>query len=114
MFGNGIRLAGLDLFSRLHIREGMTLCVTVMEPARWGAGKRVGHCSEYLQRYGAHAKAVLPQLKEIRAQLVAAAGKQAKSEVADQIDKCIAAIESSTAKPTVINLAEFNARPPAN
>jgi hypothetical protein len=111
MFGDGIRLAGLDLFSRLHIREGMTLCVSVMEPARWGAGKRVGPCIEYLQRYGAHAKAVLPQLRGIRAQLADATGRQAKSEPVDQIDKCIAAIESSTAKPTVINLVEFKSRP---
>ncbi len=114
MFGDGIRLAGLDLFSRLHIREGMALCVSVVEPARWGAGKRVGKCLEYLQRYGTHAKAVLPQLKEVRAQLVAAAGKQVKkSEEVDQMDQCIAAIESSSATPTLVSLAEFKARPSA-
>jgi hypothetical protein len=110
MFGDGIRLAGLDLFSRLHIREGMTLCVTVMEPGRWGAGKRVGPCSEYLQRYGAHAKAVLPQLRGIRAQLADAAGR---GEQVEQMDKCIAAIECSTATPTVLSLAEFQASPTA-
>ena len=34
MFADGIRLAGLDLLS-LHIREGMQLCVSVMEVDRW-------------------------------------------------------------------------------
>jgi HEAT repeat protein len=113
MFGDGIRLAGLDLLSRLHIREGMALCVSVMEPGRWGAGKRVEPCVQCLQRYGTHAKAVLPQLREIRAQLAEAAGKKVKSEQAEQIDKCIATIETSTSTPIVIDLAEFKVRPAA-
>jgi HEAT repeat protein len=101
MFGDGVRLAGLDLLSRLHIREGMTLCVSVMEPDRWGAGRRLGPCLDYLQRYGTHAKAVLPQLREIRARI----------EQVEQFDKGIAAIESSTATPVLVSIAEFKARP---
>ena len=109
MFGDGIRLAGLDLLSRLHIREGMALSISVMEPAGWGAGNRVGECLQYLPRYGTHAKAVLPQLREIRAQL--AAGKNPKNDQVEKMDKCIAAIEASTTTPTLVNLAEFKARP---
>ena len=109
MFGDGIRLAGLDLLSRLHIREGMPLCVTVIEPNRWGLYQRINKIVEYLPRYGALAKPMLPQLREIRAQLTAA-GK-AKSEQAAQMDKCIAAIETSTATPTLVSLAEFKTRP---
>jgi hypothetical protein len=111
MFGDGIRLAGLDLLSRLQIREGMALCISVIEPARWGSGKRVEPCIKYLQRYGTHAKAVLPQLSEVRAQFAAAARGKANSEPVEQLDKCIAAIESSTATPTVIGLSEFKTRP---
>ena len=37
MFGDDIRLAGLDLVSRLHLREGMPLCLSVVELKRWGA-----------------------------------------------------------------------------
>ena len=113
MFADGIRLAGLDLLSRLHLREGMALCVSVMEPSRWGAGRRVDPCVEYLQRYGAHAKAVLPQLKQIRAQFAEAAGKKTKSEQVEKVDKCIAAIESSTVTPTLVSVAEFKSRPAA-
>jgi hypothetical protein len=100
MFGDGIRLAGLDLLSRLHIREGLTLCVSVMEPGRWGAGNRVGPCLKYLQRYGSHAETVLPQLREIRAQ----------TQQVEQIDQCIAAIESSTDMPVLVDIAEFKTR----
>jgi hypothetical protein len=106
MFGDGIRLAGLDLFSRLHIREGMALCVSVAEPARWGAGNRVKKCLEYLPRYGIHAKAVLPQLREMRAAL--SHGSDAK--LAAVIEKVIATIESSSATPTLVSLAEFKGR----
>ena len=81
MFADGVRLAGLDLLSRLHIREGLTLCVSVMEPARWGAGNRVEPCVKYLQRYGTHAQAVLPQLREVRAQFAARqAGRRTASK----------------------------------
>jgi hypothetical protein len=111
MFADGVRLAGLDLLSRLHIREGMTLCVSVMEPARWGVGNRVEPCARYLQRYGTHAQAVLPQLREVRAQFAGAAGRKANSEQVEQLDKCIAAIESSTTAPTLVSVAEFKARP---
>ena len=60
MLADGIRPAGLDLLSRLHIREGMDLCVSTIE-LRWGndVQKRL----EYLKRYGVHAKEVLPQLR---------------------------------------------------
>jgi hypothetical protein len=105
MFGDGIRLAGLDLVSRLHIREGMPLCVAVIEPNRWGCGKRLPKCLECLARYGTHAKAVLPQLKEMRR------NPGLLGANADPIDKAIAEIEASTASPTLVDLKQFTARP---
>jgi hypothetical protein len=110
MFGDGIRLAGLDLLSRLHIREGMPLCVSLIEPDRWGQGKRLPKCLEYLGRYGAHAKAVLPQLREVRQELVKNERGRGPSENTRLLDKSIAAIEASTASPTVVDLKEFAAR----
>lgn len=107
MFGDGIRLAGLDLLSRLHIREGMALCVSVAEPTRWGAGNRVKKCLEYLPRYGAHAKVVLPQLREMRAALL---NHAPHAKLAALVEKAIAAIESSSATPTLVSLAEFKGR----
>jgi len=111
MFGDGIRLAGLDLVSGLHIREGMPLCVSVMELDRWGAGKRMPKCLEYLGRYGIHAKEVLPQLREIRRNLVTTERGKEQSDRVKLIDASIAAIEASTASPTMLHLKEFMAHP---
>lgn len=112
MFGDGIRLAGLDLLSRLHIREGLGLCITVMEPDRWGAGNRLKPCLDYLPRYGTHAKTVLPALKEMRDRLIAKGGKKANTEQVEHFSRCIAAIESATTTPTLIGVAEFSAKTP--
>lgn len=97
MFADGVRIAGLDLLSRLHISEGMALCVSVIEPNRWGAGKRMPQCLEYLSRYGAHAKELLPQLKAI-------------SQGNPDIEKAIAAINASTASPTLVDMKDFKAK----
>ena len=100
MFGDGIRVAGLDLLSRLHIREGMGLCVSTIESDRWGNDlqKRL----EYLARYGAHAREVLPQLRNKR--------PAERSDASKAIDKCIAGIEASTNAPTLVSLKDFIAR----
>jgi len=111
MFADGIRLAGLDLVSRLHIREGMGLCVSVIEFGRWGLGRRMPKCLEYLGRYGVHAKEVLPQLQEMRRKLVQTQRGRKPSETVKLLDKTIAEIETSTASPTVLDLKEFKARP---
>jgi len=111
MFGDGIRLAGLDLVSRLHIREGMPLCVSVIELGRWGGGKRMPKCLEYLGRYGVYAKEVLPQLQEMRRNLVQTQRGKEPSESVKLLDKTIAEIEASTASPTVLDLKEFMAHP---
>jgi hypothetical protein len=105
MFADGIRLAGLDLLSRLHIREGMALCVSVIEPERWGEKNRTKECLTCLQRYGTHAKPLLPKLQEMRTYL--AKVKKVSADHLDPFDQGIAAIESSTATPTLVGLAEF-------
>jgi hypothetical protein len=116
MFGDGIRLAGLDLLSRLHIREGLPLCVSVIEPDRWGSGKRLPGCLTYIERYGVHAKAVLPPLRDMQKSMLRTVRPGTTNEALDRLNKTIAAIESSTASPTLVDLKDFAARsapPPA-
>jgi HEAT repeat protein len=108
MFADGIRLAGLDLLSRLHIREGMALCVSVIEPDRWGEKNRTKDCLRYLQRYGSHARSLLPQLKEIRETI--ATEKKGAIESLKHLDDTISAIGSSTTTPTLVDIAEFRIR----
>jgi hypothetical protein len=110
MFADGIRLAGLDLLSRLHIREGMPLCVSVMEPERWGEGDRIPPCLKCLRRYGVHAKEVLPQLREVARRIPSGMEKRYH----DSFDKAIAEIEASTDAPTLVDLKDFIARSSAS
>lgn len=108
MFGDGVRLAGLDLLSRLHIREGMDLCVTILEPNRWGEKNRSKGCLDALQRYGAHAKPLLPKLHEVRDYL--AKVKKVSKDHIEEFDKAVAAIEASTDTPTLVSLQDFKSR----
>ncbi len=107
MWGFDIRVAGLDLVTRLGIREGMALCISTMEPDRWG--NRKNECLAFLQRYGANAKPLLPKLKEVRDHL--ANVKNASAAALAPFDQAIAAIEASTAKPSLVNLKDFKSRP---
>jgi hypothetical protein len=102
MFADDIRTAGLDLLSRLHIREGMALCISTIE-WRWGNDYRKR--LDFLKRYGAHAKEVLPQLRKKRPE---------SADGAKAFDKCIAAIEASTDAPTLVSLKDFIARASAS
>jgi hypothetical protein len=105
MFGDDIRLAGLDLVSRLHLREGMPLCLSVVEFKRWGSARRLQKGMECLARYGVHAKAVLPELREMRRSL------KPDDKSSGLLDKGIAAIEASTDSPTLQDLKDFKTRP---
>lgn len=105
MFGDGIRLEGLDLLSRLHIREGMALCVSVMEPERWGAGNRVPKCIEYLGRYGTHG---LPLLLETQRKMT---GGKTQAEIVTLLDTTI---KAATNSPVLRELKEFTANAPAS
>ena len=108
MFADGVVLAGLDLLSRLRVREGMALCVSAIEPDRWGERNRTKVCLSYLRRYGAHAKPLLPKLKEIRKYL--AEVKRLPAPSLAEFDSTLAAIESDADAPTLVGLAEFRTR----
>jgi hypothetical protein len=101
MFGDGIRLAGLDLVSKLHIREGMQLCLDVIEPDRWGLGHRFDGCLASLRRYGGNARELVPALQKLRQ----AVGKD--NVKATAIDKLIADLQADTNPPKLQTVAEF-------
>ena len=107
MFADGIRLAGLDLLSRLHVREGMALSVAVIEPDRWGLGQRLPRCLDSLARYGSHAREVVPQLQDIRRTIAAGHRGNRPNENLVRLDQAIAAIEASTDDPVLVSRADF-------
>ena len=100
MFADGIRVAGLDLLSGLHIREGMALCVSTIE---WRWGNEFARRLEYLKRYGVHAKEVMPHLKEKRPET----WREAEAKI---FDKLTGEIEVSTNTPTLVSLKDFIAK----
>lgn len=108
MFADNIRLAGLDLLSRLHVEEGLSLCVSVIDPTRWGQGKRLKSCLNYLKRYGAHAKSVFPELKKVRQHY--SSQQKVNQETLRLIDDTVAEITSSRDTPTLISASQFENR----
>lgn len=113
MFSDGIRLAGLDLLSRLRIREGMAMCADLMEPGRWGQDNRIPRCLEYLARYGANAKPLIPRLQEFRQAIAKRDPRNApKNRGVMAIDKAVATIEADRTPPSLLGLKDFAPGPP--
>ena len=92
MFAAGIRLAGLDLFAKHRIKEGMELCFVVMEIDKWGKADRVPKCLKALGTYGAAAKPLLPRLRQLEKDMP---GQGMQEQVA-QVTALIKSIESAT------------------
>jgi hypothetical protein len=96
MFADGIRLAGLDLLARNHIKEGLPLCVSLMDIDRWGKQDRILRCLDSLARYGAAAKPLLPQLRDIEKALSAHREARNLQPHIQKLRETIARIETST------------------
>ncbi|MCF7675697.1 MAG: DUF6288 domain-containing protein [Akkermansiaceae bacterium] len=92
MFDSGVRLAGLDLFAKHRIKEGMPLCLKVMDLDRWGKGARITKCLSILAKYGPAAKPMLPRLRQLETELLA----QKLTSHADQLRAIIKDIENAT------------------
>jgi len=66
MFAGGVRLQGIAILAKYRIREGMPLCIQIMEINKWGKKSRITQCLKTLGTYGAAAKPVLPRLRQSR------------------------------------------------
>jgi len=112
MFADSVRLAGLDLLSRLHIREGMALCVDLMDPDRWGQGRRIPRCLAFLERYGGNARPLIPRLEKVREAIIGRDRRNKdKNAVAVAIAETIAKIEADRNPPRLVGLNELQAQP---
>ena len=109
MFADGIRLAGIKLLSELRIREGLPLCIELVDPNRWGFGRRLPICLNCLKQYGGAAREVLPQLRELRQEvLTERARSNEKDPTIIAIDKVIASIENDRDPPTLRSVSDFS------
>jgi hypothetical protein len=65
MFSNEIRMAGLELFARHHVDEGIELLAHyARHQKQHGSEKRIKKVLTLLESYGAHARRVLPELEK--------------------------------------------------
>jgi hypothetical protein len=96
MFASGIRLAGVDLLAKHRIREGMTLCIDIMEIQKWGKRDRISRCLKTLAFYGGAARPVLPQLRQLEKDLLAHREAKGLQPQIDQLRSLIAEIENAT------------------
>lgn len=110
MFADGIRLTGLDLLAKYHITEGLQLCIDVIEPDRWGSGRRYQPALASLTRYGANARHLVPELQKMLAKM----SKPKKGGEVDPnvvaLEKTIDAIQADKNPPKLQTAAEFIAK----
>jgi len=104
MFASGIRLRGLELLAQHRIREGMPLCLKVLDIEKWGKRDRINGCLKILARYGGAAKPVLPGLRVLEKQLLAHREARGLKEQIDLVRKTIADIEAATDAPELRTL----------
>lgn len=105
MFAYGIRMAGLDLLSRLRISEGMPLCVDVMNEARWGRDFNLP--ARALARYGGAARGMLPRLQNETREIA----KKGGQKQLDALEKLIADIEADKNPKPVRSMNDFIKNP---
>jgi hypothetical protein len=95
MFCSGIRLAGLDLLAKHRIKEGMQLCLDIMEIDKWGKQDRIRRCLESLAKYGGAAKPMLPKLRQLEKDLLAHQEARNLQSFVEQLRKVINDIEQA-------------------
>ena len=99
MFADEVRLSGLEVLAKHHIKEGMALCLDLVELDRWNESERMMKCLEILQIYGGAAKPMLPRLQELKAAVAAKFEPEARKDLLKTIRKTVTAIESATNAP---------------
>ncbi|MHC4249942.1 MAG: DUF6288 domain-containing protein, partial [Planctomycetota bacterium] len=104
MFASGIRIEGLKLLARFRIKEGMPLCIDIMEIDKWGKRHRITSCLNALALYGGAAKPVLPKLRDLGKRLRKHWEAKGLKPQIDLVDKLIADIGSATDAPELISI----------
>jgi hypothetical protein len=108
MFADSIRLEGLRILAKHHIEEGISACVNYTRDQNpWDSQERTPELMKILLSYGAHAKAVIPELTKI-GDYFEKEEKDFPKELMLMKAKCvretIRAIEASTDTPELIRL----------
>lgn len=108
MFADGVRVEGLRVLAENRIEEGIKACVRyTREQNPWDSQERTPELMKILLLYGARAKVVLPELKEL-ADYFAKDEPDFPAELMARKARCvretIAAIERATEAPELVKL----------
>jgi hypothetical protein len=104
MFSDGVRLNGLKLMAKHHIREGLPLCISILDLQRWGKKARIQGCVEAISIYGAAAKPLLPQMRQLEKDLLAHRESKGFQPEIEKLRKLIRDIDASTEVPELRGL----------
>ncbi|MFZ4766350.1 MAG: DUF6288 domain-containing protein, partial [Roseimicrobium sp.] len=108
MFADNIRVEGLRLLAQHHIQEGMSALVKyTREQNPWSSQNRTPVLMKILLDYGTHAKAVIPELKELAHYFEKEEPDFPPNlmiQKATSVRDTIRAIEASTETPTLRSL----------
>ncbi len=99
MFASGIRLRGLELLAKHRVKEGIPLCIEVMDIDTWGKRSRISSCLKILGSYGGAAKSAIPQLKELEQQLLDHREARGLAPQIELVRQTIAKIEADKDPP---------------
>ncbi len=110
MFADGIRMEGLKVLAKHHIKEGMAECVnyaTTQNPH--SSQVRTPELMKILLTYGAQAKTVIPNLQKVADGFEKGEPdfpKKLSLEKANSVRETIRAIEASTDSPELISITK--------
>jgi len=107
MFASGIRLRGVELLAKHRVREGLPLCLEIMDIERWGKRHRIGTCLKILGSYGGAVRQVLPELKDLERKLVRHREAKGLKAFIDQVRKIIADAEAATDEPELRSIGRY-------
>jgi hypothetical protein len=108
MFADTIRVEGLRIMAAHGVEEGIAACVNYTRSQnRWASEKRTPELMKILLEYGAHAKAVVPQLEEIATYFDGGEPdfpRKLSRDKAAVVRETIRAIQASDALPELIRI----------
>jgi len=106
MFASGIRLRGLELLAKYRIKEGMSLCLKIMDIEKWGKRNRINGCLKILGTYGGSAKPVLPEIRKMEQRLKAHREARGMTDQLALIRKTIEDIEAAKDGPKLRSIRD--------
>ncbi len=98
MFASGVRVSGLEVLATHRIKEGLPLCLEVMELTKWGKNGRIKRCLDALEKYGPAAKPLLLKLKKLEEDLSSHREKKMLKAHTERVRKIIQSLEKTTDK----------------